>query len=249
MGRWVDSPARLRRMALDTALTVLLAYDPGMEASPYDQLLHLTLEQAADRHPRCPADHLATSSDVTLSSGNRWTLELVEVVSRAPGVPVSALLEVSGEAGPYGRGPPCPGRSQQDRLSAVSNAIRPAGRTVRPNPHRVVPVHGAHRGGQDRAGPGPGRVSSSTTQGHDPIDMSEYGERHSWPAWWGASGYVATRRGPAHRGHRRRPTRWSSSTSWRRPIPTCSTSPPGAGGRSAHRRQGRTVDFTTPCSS
>ena len=75
-----------------------------------------------------------------------------------------------GEAHPHGGRPPCPGgRPGRGRLGGVQRHPAQPGRTVRPEPpHRLVPLHGPDRGGQDRAGPGPGRVPVRRRPGDGP---------------------------------------------------------------------------------
>ena len=127
-----------------------------------------------------------------------------------------------GPAAPAGGGP---GRGAPARGQRGAALARGPGR---PAPaHRLVPLHGPHRRGQDRAGPGPGRVPLRRREGHGPHrHVRVHGEargvaphRRAARATW-----ATTRAASSPRPSAAGPTRWCSSTRSRRPTPTSSTS-------------------------
>ena len=155
--------------------------------------------------------------------------DVAEVVSRCDrraGQP--AARGRGGEAGPDGGRPPRPGGGPgRGRLGRVQRHPAQPGRPVQPRPaHRLVPLHGADRRGQDRAGPGPGRVPVRRRPGHGP-DRHErvHGAPLGGPARRGAPRLRRLRGGrPADRGRPPPPLRGGAARrARRRPTPTCST--------------------------
>ncbi len=170
--------------------------------------------------------------------------DVAEVVSRATGVPVSRLLE--GEVEKLIRMEDALHARVVGQDEAVERGVQrhPAqsGRTVRPQPaHRLVPLHGADRGGQDRAGPVPGRVPLRRPPGHDPHRH----ERVRRAALGGPPGRRPSRvrrlrgGGPAHRGHPPPALRRGAVGRARKgPSRRVQHLVAGVGGRSPHRRAG-----------
>ena len=97
--------------------------------------------------------------------------DIAEVVSKWTGVPVSRLME--GEVQKLVRLE----EQLHERVVGQADAVTASGqrhppqpgRAVRPQPaDRQLPLRGADRGGQDRAGPLPGRVPVRRRAGHGP---------------------------------------------------------------------------------
>ena len=136
--------------------------------------------------------------------------DVAEVVSNWTGIPVTRMLE--GEKQKL--------LHMEERLAArvvgQEEAVAGGGQRRAPGPlgpagpqpaHRLVHLPGPHRGGQDRTGPGPGRVPLRLRTAMIRLDMSEYMEKHTVSRLIGAPpGYVGYEEG----GHlteavRRRP--------------------------------------------
>ena len=156
--------------------------------------------------------------------------DVAEVVSRWTGIPVTRLMEAElaklvrmEEALHAPRGGP--GRR---RAGGLQRHPPQPGRAVGPQPaHRLVPVPRPHGRGQDRAGPGAGRVPLRRRPRHGPHRHGRVpGEAHRVPPGGGASRATSATRRAASSPRRcgAVPTRWCSSTRSRRPTPTCSTS-------------------------
>ena len=192
----------------------------------------------------------ATNDLAKLQAGTRFLKEevdaedIAEVVSRWTGVPVSRLMEgeiqklVRLEATLHERVV-----GQDEAVSAVANAIRRsrAGLSRPQPPHRLVPLPRADRRGQDRAGPGPGRVPLRRRAGHHPHRHERvHGEARRQPAGRRPSGLRRLRRGrPADRGGAPPALRGGPARRDREGPPRRVQHPAaGARGRAADRRPG-----------
>ena len=149
-----------------------------------------------------------------------------EPLDRRAGLPSDGRRDP--EAGPPGGDPPrARGGAGRGGLRRGQRHPAQPGRAVGPQPaHRLVPLPRPDRGGQDRAGPGPGRVPLRRRAGHHPHRHERvHGEARREPVGRRPSGLCRLRRGrPVDRGGAPPALRRSSCwTSWRRPTPTCST--------------------------
>ncbi len=147
------------------------------------------------------------------------------------------------EARAHGGRPPRAGGGPGRRRAGGGQRHPPQpGRPVRPPPaHRLVPVPRPHRRGQDRAGPGPGRLPVRRRAGHGPHrHVRVHGEALGVPPHRGAPRLRRLRRGrPAHRGGAPAALRGGPARRDREGPPRRVQRPaPAARRRAAHRRPG-----------
>ena len=170
--------------------------------------------------------------------------DVAEIVSRWTGIPVSKMLEGEVEKLLH-----IEDRlrervvGQDDALLTVANAVRRsrAGPGRSQAAHRVLPLHGPDRRGQDGAGARAGRVPVRQREGHGPHRHDRvHGEARGVAPHRRAARLRRLRRGrPAHRGRPPASLRGHPVRRDREGAPRRLQHPaPGARRRPAHRRQG-----------